>query len=169
MNSTNTAATQWFERTLDDSANRRLVMAQAFLSIDAILEIYMNVADGLVVYENTINKHIMAELPFMSTEVILMECVKAGGNRQELHEKIRVHSMEASKMVKQFGKENDLIERIKKDDAFAAINDKIDKILDPKNFIGRAKEQTIEFIDEVINPILQENKDCLGQSGQVNV
>ena len=168
-NAANTAATQWFERTLDDSANRRLVMAQAFLSIDAILEIYMNVADGLVVYENTINKHIMAELPFMSTEVILMECVKAGGDRQELHEKIRVHSMEASKMVKQFGKDNDLIDRIKKDDAFSAINDRIDSILDPKNFIGRAKEQTIEFINEVIKPILEKNKDYLGQQGQVNV
>ncbi len=165
----NTAATQWFERTLDDSANRRLVMAQAFLSIDAILEIYMNVADGLVVYENTINKHIMAELPFMSTEVILMECVKAGGDRQELHEKIRVHSMEASKMVKQYGKDNDLIDRIKKDKAFSAINDKIDSILDPKNFIGRAKEQTIEFINEIIQPILDKNKNCLGQQGQVNV
>ncbi len=168
-NAANTAATQWFERTLDDSANRRLVMAQAFLSIDAILEIYMNVADGMVVYENTINKHIMAELPFMSTEVILMECVKAGGDRQELHEKIRVHSMEASKMVKQFGKDNDLIERIKSDKAFAAINDKIDGILDPKNFIGRAKEQTIEFVNEVIIPILNENKGCLGLQGQVNV
>lgn len=168
-NAANTAATQWFERTLDDSANRRLVMAQAFLSIDAILEIYMNVADGLVVYENTINKHIMAELPFMSTEVILMECVKAGGDRQELHEKIRVHSMEASKMVKQYGKDNDLIDRIKKDQAFSAINDKIDSILDPKNFIGRAKEQTIEFINEVIQPILDKNKNCLGQQGQVNV
>ncbi len=168
-NAANTAATQWFERTLDDSANRRLVMAQAFLSIDAILEIYMNVADGLVVYENTINKHIMAELPFMSTEVILMECVKAGGDRQELHEKIRVHSMEASKMVKQYGKDNDLIDRIKKDQAFSAINDKIDSILDPKNFIGRAKEQTIEFINEIIQPILDKNKNCLGQQGQVNV
>ncbi len=144
-------------------------MAQAFLSIDAILEIYMNVADGMVVYENTINKHIMAELPFMSTEVILMECVKAGGDRQELHEKIRVHSMEASKMVKQFGKDNDLIERIKKDSAFAAINDKIDNILDPKNFIGRSKEQTIEFIEQEIEPILNENKSCLGLNGQVNV
>ena len=144
-------------------------MAQAFLSIDAILEIYMNVADGMVVYENTINKHIMAELPFMSTEVILMECVKAGGDRQELHEKIRVHSMEASKMVKQFGKDNDLIDRIKKDSAFAAINDKIDNILDPKNFIGRSKEQTIEFIEQEIEPILNENKSCLGLNGQVNV
>lgn len=168
-NAANTAATQWFERTLDDSANRRLVMAQAFLSIDAILEIYMNVADGMVVYENTINKHIMAELPFMSTEVILMECVKAGGDRQELHERIRVHSMEASKMVKQYGKDNDLIDRIKKDDAFAAINDKIDSILDPQNFIGRAKEQTVEFIEETIRPILDKNKDYLGQQGQVNV
>ncbi|MDE5990735.1 MAG: adenylosuccinate lyase, partial [Clostridia bacterium] len=168
-NAANTAATQWFERTLDDSANRRLVMAQAFLSIDAILEIYMNVADGLVVYENTINKHIMAELPFMSTEVILMECVKAGGDRQELHEKIRVHSMEASKMVKQFGKDNDLIDRIKKDTAFSAINDKIDSILDPKNFIGRSKEQTIEFVNEIIQPILDKNKEFLGQQGQVNV
>ena len=111
----------------------------------------------------------MAELPFMSTEVILMECVKAGGDRQELHERIRVHSMEASKMVKQFGKDNDLIERIKKDSAFYAINDKIDSILDPKNFIGRAKEQTIEYINEVINPILEENKKVLGLSGQVNV
>ena len=129
----------------------------------------MNVADGMVVYENTINKHIMAELPFMSTEVILMECVKAGGDRQELHEKIRVHSMEASKMVKQFGKDNDLIERIKKDSAFAAINDKIDSILDPKNFIGRSKEQTIEFIEQEIEPILNENKSCLGLNGQVNV
>ncbi len=123
----------------------------------------------MVVYENTINKHIMAELPFMSTEVILMECVKAGGDRQELHEKIRVHSMEASKMVKQFGKDNDLIERIKNDKSFEAINDKIDSILDPKNFIGRAKEQTIEYINEVINPILQENKKVLGLNGQVNV
>ena len=168
-NAANTSATQWFERTLDDSANRRLVMAQAFLSIDAILEIYMNVADGMVVYENTIKKHIMAELPFMSTEVILMECVKAGGDRKELNEKIRVHSMEASKMVKQFGKDNDLIERIKKDSAFSAINEKIDSILDPKNFIGRAKEQTIEYINEIIKPILEENKRVLGLSGQVNV
>ena len=105
----------------------------------------------------------------MSTEVILMECVKAGGDRQELHEKIRVHSMEASKMVKQFGKDNDLIERIKNDKSFEAINDKIYSILDPKNFIGRAKEQTIEYINEVINPILQENKKVLGLKGQVNV
>ena len=138
-NAANTAATQWMERTLDDSANRRLVMAQSFLSIDAILEIFMNVVDGIVVYDKIIEKHIMAELPFMSTEVILMECVKAGGNRQELHERIRVHSMDAAMQVKKFGKDNDLIERIKSDPAFAAISDKIDSILNPVNFIGRAK------------------------------
>ena len=135
-NAANTAATQWMERTLDDSANRRLVMAQSFLSIDAILEIFMNVVDGIVVYDKIIEKHIMAELPFMSTEVILMECVKAGGNRQELHERIRVHSMDAAMQVKKFGKDNDLIERIKSDPAFAAISDKIDSILYPVNFIG---------------------------------
>lgn len=169
LNAANTAATQWFERTLDDSANRRLVMAQAFLSIDAILEIFLNVSDRLVVYPNTINKHIMAELPFMSTEVILMECVKAGGDRQELHEKIRVHSMEAARMVKEFGMDNDLIERIKNDDSFKPVHSVIDSILDPINFIGRAKEQTVEYINEVIKPILEQNKDLLGVSGEVNV
>ncbi|MCI7401385.1 MAG: adenylosuccinate lyase [Christensenella sp.] len=168
-NAANTAATQWMERTLDDSANRRLVMAQSFLSIDAILEIFMNVVDGIVVYDKIIEKHIMAELPFMSTEVILMECVKAGGNRQELHERIRVHSMDAAMQVKKFGKDNDLIERIKSDPAFAAISDKIDSILNPVNFIGRAKEQTIEYVNEVIKPILDQNKDVLGAKGQVNV
>ena len=168
-NAAQTAATQWMERTLDDSANRRLVMAQAFLSIDAILEIYMNVVDGMVVYDKIINKRVMAELPFMSTEVILMECVKAGGDRQFLHERIRVHSMEAAMQVKKEGKDNDLIERIKGDEAFAAIKDKIDSILDPKNFIGRAKEQTLEFIEEEINPILKKNADILGAQGVVNV
>ena len=168
-NAAQTAATQWMERTLDDSANRRLVMAQAFLTIDAILEIYMNVVDGLVVYDKVIEKRVMAELPFMSTEVILMECVKAGGDRQALHERIRIHSMDAAMQVKKFGKDNDLIERIKNDPAFDAIKDKIDSILDPVNFIGRAKEQTLEYIDEVINPILKENSAILGATGQVNV
>jgi len=168
-NAAQTASTQWMERTLDDSANRRLVMAQAFLSIDAILEIYMNVVDGMVVYDKIINKRVMAELPFMSTEVILMECVKAGGDRQFLHERIRVHSMEAAMQVKKEGKDNDLIERIKGDEAFAAIKDKIDSILDPKNFIGRAKEQTLEFIENDINPILKKNASILGAEGVVNV
>lgn len=169
LNAANTASTQWFERTLDDSANRRLVMAQAFLSIDAILEIYLNVAKGLVVYDKIINKHVMAELPFMATEVILMEGVKAGGDRQLLHEKIRVHSMEAARMVKQFGQENDLIERIKGDKDFKAISCKINEILDPKNFIGRAKEQTQEYINQEIKPILDKNKDLLGMTGKLSV
>ncbi len=169
VNAAITAGTQWLERTLDDSANRRLVMAQTFLSVDAVLELYLNVADGLVVYTNTINKHIAAELPFMSTEVILMECVKAGGDRQELHERIRVHSMEASKMVKQFGKDNDLIDRIKSDDAFKAIHDKIDSLLDPVNFIGRAKEQTEEFVNECIKPTIDANADCLGAQAHISV
>lgn len=168
-NAANTAATQWFERTLDDSANRRLVMAQAFLSIDAILEIYMNVADGMVVYENTINKHIMAELPFMATENIMMECVKAGGNRQELHEKIRVLSMQAGKNVKELGKENNLIELIKADKDFKPVHGKLDSILDAKNFIGRAASQTVEFIESEVNPILIKNKAVLGQKGDVKV
>lgn len=168
-NAANTAATQWFERTLDDSANRRLVMAQAFLATDAVLELYMNVADGLVVYDKIIRKHIMAELPFMSTEVILMECVKAGGDRQALHERIRVHSMEASRMVKQFGKDNDLIDRIRSDEAFHAIHGILDSILEPSRFIGRAKEQTLEFLDEIVAPILQDNAEVLGKSGHVSV
>ena len=168
-NAANTAATQWFERTLDDSANRRLVMAQAFLATDAVLELYTNVADGLVVYDKIIHKHIMAELPFMSTEVILMECVKAGGDRQALHERIRVHSMEASRMVKQFGKDNDLIDRIRSDEAFHAIHGILDSILEPSRFIGRAKEQTLEFLDEIVTPILQENAEVLGKSGHVSV
>lgn len=168
-NAANTAATQWFERTLDDSANRRLVMAQAFLATDAVLELYMNVADGLVVYDKIIRKHIMSELPFMSTEVILMECVKAGGDRQALHERIRVHSMEASRMVKQFGKDNDLIDRIRSDEAFHAIHGILDSILEPSRFIGRAKEQTLEFLDEIVAPILQDNAEVLGKSGHVSV
>ena len=121
VNGAMTASTQWFERTLDDSANKRLVMAQSFLAIDAILDLLINVTDGLVVYDKVIDKHIQAELPFMATEVILMECVKRGGNRQELHEKIRVYSMEASREVKLNGKDNDLISRIMKDDAFKQI------------------------------------------------
>ena len=146
VNSALTASTQWFERTLDDSANRRIVNAQAFLSVDAILNIYMNVAENLVVYEKVIAKHIRAELPFMATENIMMECVKAGGNRQELHERIRVLSMEAGKNVKVEGGENNLIELIKQDEMFKPVWDHIDDILDAKKFIGRAPSQTVEFI-----------------------
>ena len=146
VNTAFTASTQWMERTLDDSANRRIVMAQAFMGADAVLELYMNIVNGLVVYEKVINKHLKQELPFMATENILMECVKQGGNRQELHEAIRVHSMEAGKQVKMYGKSNDLIVRIKNDPAFDAVKDKLDTILKPSNFIGRAPEQVKEYV-----------------------
>lgn len=164
-----TAGTQWFERTLDDSANRRIVIAQAFLALDGILNIYMNVSENLVVYEKVIAKHIAAELPFMATENIMMECVKAGGNRQELHERIRVLSMEAGKNVKVEGKENNLIELIQADPLFGPVHDKLGDILDAKKFIGRAPAQTVEFINNEILPILEENKDVLGQKGDVKI
>ena len=157
MNTAITASTQWFERTLDDSANRRIVMGQAFLTADAILQLYYNIVDGLVVYEKVIKKHVKTELPFMATENILMECVKNGGNRQELHEKIRVHSMEAGKQVKMYGKENDLLKRIREDDSFAAVNDHLDEIVNPKNFIGRAPKQVVEYVGS-LKKIFDENK-----------
>ena len=169
MNSALTASTQWFERTLDDSANRRIVNAQAFLSVDAILNIYMNVAENLVVYDKVIEKHIRAELPFMATENIMMECVKAGGNRQELHERIRVLSMEAGKNVKVEGGENNLIELIKKDEMFQPVWDHLNEILDAKKFIGRAPAQTVEFIINEIDPILSANAEALGQTGDVRI
>ncbi len=169
MNCAVTASTQWFERTLDDSANRRIVLAQAFLTVDAILNIYLNVAENLVVYEKVIAKHIAAELPFMATENIMMECVKAGGNRQELHERIRVLSMEAGRNVKVEGGENDLIERIKKDDMFRAVHDRLDDILDAKKFVGRAPQQTAEFIAAEIDPILEKHRASLGEQGEVRV
>lgn len=169
MNSAVTASTQWFERTLDDSANRRIVNAQAFLTVDAILNVYMNVAENLVVYEKVIEKHLAQELPFMATENIMMECVKAGGDRQELHEKIRVLSMEAGRRVKQEGKDNNLIELIKADPAFSAVHGRLDDILDAKKFVGRAPRQTEEFIAAEISPILEKHKDLLGEKGEVNV
>ena len=169
MNSAITASTQWFERTLDDSANRRIVNAQAFLALDGILNIYMNVCENLVVYDKIIAKHIAAELPFMATENIMMECVKAGGNRQELHEKIRVLSMQAGKNVKELGKENNLIELIKADSAFAPVHDKLDEILNAKKFTGRAASQTEEFIANEVEPILKQNGELLGQKGDVRV
>lgn len=164
-----TAATQWFERTLDDSANKRLSLPQAFLAIDAILIIWKNVLDGLVVYPKMIEKRIMAELPFMSTEYIIMECVKNGGDRQELHERIRVHSMEAGKMVKIEGKENDLIERILNDKYFNLDKARLLEILSPKNFIGFAPEQTEEFVNIEVNPILERYSDRLGMKAALSV
>ncbi len=169
MNSAITAGTQWFERTLDDSANRRIVNAQAFLALDGILNIYMNVSENLVVYDKVIAKHIAAELPFMATENIMMECVKAGGNRQDLHERIRVLSMEAGRNVKERGGDNNLIELIKADDMFAAVRDNLGEILDAKKFIGRAPSQVVEFISNEIDPILAQNKAVLGAKGDVRV
>lgn len=164
-----TASTQWFERTLDDSANKRLSLPQAFLAVDAILIIWKNVLDGLVVYPKMIEKRIMAELPFMSTEYIIMECVKNGGDRQELHERIRVHSMEAGKNVKVKGKDNDLIDRIINDKYFNLDKDRLLEILDPKNFIGFASEQTEEFVNIEVKPILEKYSNRLGMKATLKV
>ncbi len=169
VNAAVTASTQWFERTLDDSANRRIVIAQAFLTTDAILNLYMNVAENLVVYEKVIAKHIAAELPFMATENIMMECVKAGGDRQDLHERIRELSMEAAANVKREGKENNLLELIERDELFAAVRGKLSEILDAKKFIGRAPAQTEEFISAEIDPILSRHADLLGEKSDVRV
>ena len=163
------ASTQWFERTLDDSANKRLTIPQAFLSIDAILMIWNNIMNGIVVYENRIQKHIMEELPFMATEYIIMEEVKAGGDRQEIHETIRVHSMEASKKVKQEGKENDLIGRIMNDASLKLDKSKLMEVLDPKNFIGFAPIQTEEFIENEVNPILKKYAELIGLKADLKV
>ncbi len=163
-----TASTQWFERTLDDSANKRLSLPQAFLAVDAILIIWKNILDGIVVYPKMIEKHIMAELPFMATDII-MEGVKNGGDRQELHEKIRVHSMEAGKMVKVHGLENDLIERIVNDPSFNIDKEKLKEILSPKNFIGFAEKQTEEFIEIEIKPILNKYSEFIGMNADLKV
>ena len=163
------AATQWFERTLDDSANKRLAIPQAFLAIDAILIIWNNILDGLVVYPKIIEKHIAEELPFMATEYIIMEGVKNGGDRQELHEIIRTHSMEAARQVKMEGKANDLIERIIADDNVKIDKEKLVELLDPKNFTGFASEQTEEFLKDLVDPIIAENKELLGAHTDLKV
>ena len=169
MNPAITSATQWFERTLDDSANKRMSVPEAFLAVDGILDLYMNVVDGLVVYEKVIEKHIMAELPFMATENIMMDAVKAGGDRQELHEKIRTLSMEAGRNVKERGLDNNLLELIAADPAFNLSLDDLKKSMDPSKYTGRAKEQVDEFLNEVINPVLEASKDELGMTAQINV
>ena len=172
VNNTNpaiTAATQWFERTLDDSANKRLSVPEAFLATDGILELYNNIADGLVVYPKVIEAQLMAELPFMATENILMDAVKAGGDRQELHERIRTHSMEAAKTVKEEGKPNDLLHRIAQDPAFNISEEEIKKIIKPENFTGRAEQQTIDFISDIVQPILDENSNDIGVQTEINV
>ena len=163
------AATQWFERTLDDSANKRLAIPQAFLAVDAILLIWNNIINGIVVYEKRIQKHIMDELPFMATEYIIMEEVKAGGDRQEIHEIIRVHSMEASKKVKIEGKENDLIERILNDSSLKMDKERFMEVLDPANFIGFAPVQTEEFIENEVRPILSKYSELIGLNADLKV
>ena len=169
LNPAMTASTQWFERTLDDSANKRLSVPEAFLATDGILELYMNVASGLVVYPKVIEARLMSELPFMATENILMDAVKAGGDRQELHEKIRQHSMAAGKRVKEDGAPNDLVNRIAGDPAFNMTKDQIMAIMKPENFVGCAPEQTERFLKESVQPILEKNRGELGLEGKVTV
>ncbi len=169
MNPMLVSSTQWFERTLDDSANKRLSVPEGFLAIDGILDLYLNVVDGLVVYPKVIRKHLMAELPFMATENIMMDAVKAGGDRQELHEKIRQLSMQAGKTVKEEGKDNNLLELIAQDPSFHLSLEDLEASMKPERYVGRAPEQTEEFITEVIHPILERNKDVLGLTAEINV
>ena len=169
LNPAITSATQWFERTLDDSANKRLSSPEGFLAIDGILDLCLNVVDGLVVYPEVIRKHMMAELPFMATENIMMDAVKAGGDRQELHERIRTLSMQAGKTVKEEGKENNLLELIAADDAFGLTLDELKESMDPSKYVGRSTRQVEVFLRDVINPILDENKELLGVKAEINV
>ena len=169
LNPAITASTQWFERTLDDSANKRLSVSESFLALDGVLSLYLNISENMVVYKKVISAHVNNELPFMATENIIMECVKRGGDRQELHERIREHSMAAAQRVKMDGLNNDLIDRIKNDSFFNLTNEEIDDIIDPKKFIGRAPGQVVEFINEYVKPILENNKDLLGEEAIINV
>ncbi len=169
LNPAITSATQWFERTLDDSANKRLSIPEGFLAIDGILDLCLNVVDGLVVYPKVIEKRLMSELPFMATENIMMDAVKMGGNRQELHERIRELSMEAGRNVKVEGKENNLLELIAADPVFNMTLEDLQKTMEPARYIGRSKEQVEAFLVNVINPILEENKDLLGMKAEINV
>lgn len=169
MNPMMTASEQWFERTLDDSANKRISVPEAFLATDAILNIYLNISDGLVVYDKMIEKHIAAELPFMATENILMDAVLAGGDRQDLHEKIRVYSMQAGEQVKVYGKENDLLTRILNDPSFCLNEQKLKESLDPKKYVGIAPIQTAEYVEFVRESIIAPNKDVLGVTSELSV
>ena len=169
LNPAITASTQWFERTLDDSANKRISVPEAFLAVDAILSLYINVVDGLVVYDKVITKHMMAELPFMATENIMMDAVKNGGNRQELHEKIRQLSMEAGKNVKVEGKDNNLLELIAADPSFNLTLEELQATMEPSKYVGRAPIQVDKFLANVVNPILEANKEDLGMTAEINV
>ncbi|MCK5845106.1 MAG: hypothetical protein KAG97_10385, partial [Victivallales bacterium] len=169
-NAANTHATQWFERTLDDSANRRIVIPEAFLAVDAILSLLSNIINGIIVWPKMIESRIMSELPFMATENILMAAVKAGGDRQELHEAIRTHSMEASRQVKEFGRPNDLLKRIKLDPLFAKVSDDLDSIMNPADFIGLAPEQVDAFLKSEVKPVLERYSDsAVAADNEVNV
>ena len=169
LNTAITAATQWFERTLDDSANRRIAVSEAFLGVDAILNIMLNVTSGLVVYEKGIRARVMNELPFMATENIMMDAVKKGGDRQLLHEKLRVHSQAAARVVKEEGGVNDLIDRIVADPAFMVTREEVEAILEPSHFIGRSREQVEAFLEDIIQPLLDANRDVLGEKQELNV
>ena len=169
MNPMLVASTQWFERTLDDSANKRLSIPEGFLAIDGILDLYLNVVDGLVVYPKVIEKHMMAELPFMATENIMMDAVKAGGDRQELHERIRELSMEAGRNVKENGMDNNLLELIAADPAFNLSLDELKQNMDPKKYVGCAPAQVEIYLDEVIRPLLSANQEVLGMTAEINV
>ena len=169
LNPAITSATQWFERTLDDSANKRLSIPEGFLAIDGILDLCLNVVDGLVVYDKVITKHMMAELPFMATENIMMDAVKNGGNRQELHEKIRQLSMEAGKNVKVEGKDNNLLELIAADPSFNLTLEELQATMEPSKYVGRAPIQVDKFLANVVNPILEANKEDLGMTAEINV
>lgn len=165
-----TTATQWFERTLDDSANKRLSIPEAFLAVDGILSLYANVADGLVVYPKVIEQRLRKELPFMATENIMMDAVKKrGADRQQLHERIRIHSMAASKVIKEEGGENDLLERIANDEAFGVTLEELENILQPDKYTGRAKEQTEDFLNDFVNPVLEKYKDIESDKPEINV
>lgn len=169
LNPAVTAASQWFERTLDDSANKRLSIPEGFLACDGVLDLCMNVTDGLVVNEKVIEKHLMSELPFMASENILMDAVKNGGDRQELHELIREHSMEAGANVKQKGLENNLLELIAEDPAFELTEAELKEALDPKKYIGRSREQVEKYLENVVRPVLSANKEALGAKAEINV
>jgi adenylosuccinate lyase len=169
LNASITASTQWFERTLDDSANKRISIPEAFLALDGVLNLYLNVSENLVVYDKVIAAHVNNELPFMATENILMEAVKRGGDRQELHERIRIHSMDAAARVKKEGLNNDLISRIVKDPSFKMNETEILNIINPIEFTGRAEGQVEDFIKTYVKPILDSNKEILGVHSEINV
>ena len=169
LNPAITSSCQWFERTLDDSANKRLSVPEGFLAVDGILDLCLNVTDGLKVYPRVIEKHMMAELPFMATENIMMDAVKAGGDRQELHEKIRTLSMEAGRNVKEEGKDNNLLELIAADPSFNMSLEDLERSMDPSRYVGRSKEQVEAFVKNVVNPVLEENRELLGVKVEINV